>query len=85
MATKAKTAKQEFLDKENKSNEEWIIEQILVQMTRTGIAKLGRSLKELSKIAYKSSAKEIPFEKMLECVEKAYKLAMSEKEANADV
>lgn len=80
MAKTTKSAKQEFLDKEVKSNKEWAIEQILVQMTRSRIAELGRRLKELDKIAYKSSAREMPFTEMIECVAEAYKLAMSEKE-----
>lgn len=77
-----KSAKQEFLDRPTKEVDDMVVERLITTLTKTKIAAIGRSLNELKKVAYRTHEQELPFAVMLEAVERAYKLQMSEKETD---
>lgn len=81
-----KTAKQEFLDKETTTNEDWVTQVLLTTTSKKKVAEIGRALRHIHTVAYKSWARDLPLEKVLEAVEKAFKLMQSEKaEKDADL
>lgn len=63
-----KMTKQEFLDQETKTNEEWVTQTVLVNLSKTDIAQIRRCLDKLYNTAYKSWARSMPFEEILSCV-----------------
>lgn len=80
-----KTAKQEFLDKEKPTQHEEIVQELLLRNTKTGLAKIGRAIKELNRTLYKSWMKEQQFENIYLCLEQAYKLASEKEATDADI
>lgn len=63
-----KMTKQEFLDKETDTNQEWITQTMLVNLTKTEIAIIRRAMDKVYNTAYKSWAREMPFEEMREAI-----------------
>lgn len=64
--------KQEILDKIPEDNTEFVIQQMLLHMSKTEMAATGRILRRIESIIYKSWAKSMPFEEIANALAKAY-------------
>lgn len=74
--------KQDWLDKETENNQEWVTQQMLINMSKTELAQIKRAINRIHQVAYKSWAKTLPLNEISEAVSIAEEVARTEKEAN---
>lgn len=83
---KKKTAKQEFLDKENKTTDELITMGLLIGYSKTEVAEIGRKFRKVyDAVCYTTKMQELPFKDVYGAVAIAYKLMMDKEDDVASI
>lgn len=73
--------KQEMLDKENPTPKEWAIQQLLIANSKTSLEEYRRVLKKIAQALYKTTARQLTLDDVMEAIEIAQKLTTQEKTA----
>lgn len=73
-----------MLDKENPTTQEWAIQQLLMQNSKTSLGELNRAMKRLTQAIYKTKARELSLERIQEAVDMATKLSNGESIENKE-
>lgn len=69
-----KSQKQEFLDRNVEKGKDWIIQQMLIGMNKTQMTNALRSVNQIYTVVYKSWAREMPFQEIMDALAIALKL-----------
>lgn len=77
--------KQQMLDKENPTTQEWTIQQLLIQNSKTSLGELNRTMRKLTQAIYKTNARELSLTRIVEAVDIATKLANGESVENKEI
>lgn len=64
-----------MLDKENPTTQEWAIQQLLIQNSKTSLGELNRTMRRLMQSLYKTNARALSLDRVIEAVDIATKLA----------
>lgn len=71
--------KQEMLDKENPTDKEWAIQQILIANSKTTLSEHRRVMKRLAQALWKTKARQLTMEEVMDAIDIAAKLLETEK------